>query len=81
VVLHLQASNIDTVNIPTVDVWWTDASNANARQDLLKKASIPVGAAIGCVDGKLVLEAGDKIRAQASADGDVSISGSVMEMY
>lgn len=80
IVLMLQATNIDGVNAVTASLWWTDDSDTDAVTYLLKTTSIAVGQAKGAVDGKLVLEAGDQIKGLAGADGDVSVSGSVLEL-
>ena len=80
IVLMCQAANIDGTNAADVTVSWTDASDSNAETKLASTISVPADAALSCLDGKLVLEAGDALKGLASADGDLVITVSVMEM-
>jgi hypothetical protein len=41
---------------------------------------VPAGAALNCIEGKVILEASDKIRAKASADGDLELTAAVLEL-
>ena len=80
IVLLLQVSNVDGVNEADATVTWTDASDSDASTALVSVVPVPAGSALGVLSGKLVLEAGDTIKGLASADGDLVLSGSVMEM-
>ena len=80
IVLTIQVTNIDGVNEADASVSWTDSSDSGAESYLIKAAPIPAGSALGVLSGKLVLEAGDTVKAMASAAGDLIVSGSVLEM-
>lgn len=79
IVLLCQAANIDGTNAADVTISWTDASDSNAETRLASTISVPADAALSCLDGKLVLEAGDTLKGLASADGDLAVTVSVME--
>lgn len=80
IVIHLQAANIDGTMAADVTVTWTDASGSDEPTTLLHTVPIPAGSALNCLAGKLVLEAGDKIMAEASDANAIFLSGSVLEM-
>lgn len=80
IVLMLQVCNVDGVNEADSTVTWTDASDSGASTALVSTAPVPAGSALGVLSGKLVLEAGDAIAGQASAAGDLVLTGSVVEM-
>jgi hypothetical protein len=61
-------------------VWWTDASDSNAITRLVKDVIVPGQAALAPIAGKLVLEAGDKIRVQGEDNDDAEITVSVLEI-
>jgi hypothetical protein len=63
-----------------VEVWWTDASDTNAVTRLVKDVVIPAKAALAPLAGKLVLEAGDKIRALGQTNNDAEVTVSVLEI-
>jgi hypothetical protein len=79
VVLQAQVANVSATN-EEVSVWWTDASDSNAVTRLVKDVIIPAKVAIGAIDGKLVLDAGDKIRVQGQTNDDAEITVSVLEI-
>lgn len=80
IVLLLQVANVDGVNEADASVSWTDDSDSDAETSIIKSVPIPGGASLGVLSGKLVLEAGDTIKALASAASDLVISGSVLEI-
>lgn len=80
IVIGGQIANIDGVNAANATVAWTDASDSNAATNLLKTVPVAPGSAIPVCIGKLVLAAGDTVTALASADGDLVITLSVLEM-
>lgn len=80
IVLMAQVANIDGTNEADASVSWIDSSDSNAETYLLKAAPVPAGSALGVLSGKLVLEAGDTVKALASATEDLVLSGSVLEM-
>ena len=79
IVLGCQISNVSS-DPEEVEVWWTDASDADAVTRLVKDVIIPKQAALAPIAGKLVLEAGDKIRAVGEDDDDAEITVSVLEI-
>jgi hypothetical protein len=79
VVIGCQVANV-SATAEEVTVWWTDASDSNAVVRLVKDVVIPAKASVGPIAGKLVLEAGDKIRAQGQTNNDAEITVSVLEI-
>lgn len=79
-VTFCQVTNVDGTNNVDVDVDWTDASAANAATLLASTMTVPADAAVVPIAGRLTLQAGDTIRAKASAAGDAVITLSVMEI-
>lgn len=80
IVLHAQLANVDGTNPTDCDVWWTDASNASKVTYLVKLMTLPAKASVGILEGKLVLESGDKIRALAANATRAGLSLSVLEL-
>lgn len=80
IVLSCQASNVDGTNSADVTARWTDASNSNVVTNWAKTVAVPADTSISVITGKPVLEAGDTIVGLASADGDLELSGSVLEI-
>jgi hypothetical protein len=76
----VQVTNIDGVNEADASVSWTDSSDSAAETYLIKAAPVPAGSALGVLSGKLILEAGDTIKALASAASDLVLTGSVLEI-
>ena len=68
-----QIANIDGVNPTEVYVFATDSGNTTTRF-LAKKMPVPAQAATTFLTGKLVLEAGDYLTANANANCDITIS-------
>lgn len=79
-VIHCQVANVDGTNSADATVRWTDSSNSGAVTRLANTVAVPADTSISVLTGKLVLEAGDTIVGVASADGDLELSGSVLEM-
>lgn len=79
IVIGCQASNVHTAS-RTFSFWWTDASNADAVTRLAQNVIIPTRAAYEPIGGKLVLEAGDKLRGQNEGANHVEVSISVLEL-
>ena len=77
VVIGCQASNKS--NTGTVSVTLAVTSGAQT-ENLVKAVSIPTNASLGLISGKLVLEAGDVLKAQTGTTGDVAIILSVLEI-
>lgn len=79
IVLGCQVANV-SATAEEVIVWWTDASDSNAVTRLVYEVIIPGQASLAPIAGKLVLEAGDKIRAQGETNDDAEITVSVLEI-
>ena len=79
IVIGCQATNTHT-DTRTFDFWWTDASDADAFTYLANGVIIPISAAYEPVGGKLVLEAGDKLRGSNQGSGHVEVTVSVLEL-
>lgn len=80
IVIGGQIANIDGTNSANATVAWTDDSDSDTATNLLKTVPVAAGSAIPVLSGKLVLEAGDTVTALASADGDLVITLSVLEI-
>jgi hypothetical protein len=79
IVIGCQISNV-SASPEEVEVIWTDSSDADAVTRLVKDVIIPAQAALAPIAGKLVLEAGDKIRAVGEDNDDAEIVVSVLEI-
>jgi hypothetical protein len=79
IVIGMQISNVAATSKETT-VWWTDASASNAVTRLVKDVIVPAKAALAPVAGKLVLEAGDKVRALCTSNDDIEVTVSVLEI-
>jgi len=79
IVIGCQVANV-SATAEEVEVWWTDASDADAVTRLVKDVIVPVQAALAPIAGKLVLEAGDKIRALGENNDDAEITVSLLEI-
>lgn len=80
IVLTAQIANIDGTNEADVSLSWIDSSDSNAETYLLKVVPVPAGASLGGLSNKLVLETGDSLKGLASANGDLSVTLSILEM-
>jgi hypothetical protein len=80
IILLAQAANVDGATNAEVSLQWLDASATNAATRLAHTLAVPADAALGLLDGKLVLETGDDLQALASAAGAIELTLSVMEI-
>ena len=64
----------------SVTVWWTDASSANAITRIAFGLVVPIEGAVRVFDDKIVLEAGDTLRATAGSTDSVEMTVSVLEL-
>ncbi len=80
VVIGCQVANVDGVNAADLSLAWTDASAGDAVTHLCRTVPVPPDAAFSPISGRLVLEAGDRLEASASAAGDLELSLSVLEL-
>lgn len=79
VVLLCQIANVDGTNAVNVYVDYYDSSTTTAKA-LAHTISVPADSSFNPIGGKLVLEAGDQIRAWAGAASDAEIVVSVVEI-
>lgn len=84
IVIGLQTANVTGQQFASHDVWWTDASNGDAVTYLAESVVIPANAGYAPLSGKLVLEAGDRLRGRASEDESenpiIQATASVLEL-
>lgn len=73
-ILQVQAANVDGAADVDVTVQWTDASNADAVIRLAYQVTVAAKDARSMLAGSLVLSAGDKLQALASANGDAELT-------
>lgn len=78
-VSFLQVASVDASNAADATVHWTDDSAGDAVTRLCYQTEVAASDAISVMAGGLILEAGDTIVGTASADGDLELSGSVVE--
>jgi len=79
IVIGCQVTNVgSTTN--ELDFWWTDDSNADAVTYLGDGIVVPAAAAYEPIGGKLVLEAGDKLRGVSEEDDELEVTVSVLEL-
>lgn len=79
IAIGFQVANVDTVN-HNVIVQWLDSSNSNAVTRLMYNVSVPAGASLSCIEGKLILEASDYVQVYCDTDNKCEFSLSVVEM-
>jgi 2-phospho-L-lactate guanylyltransferase (CobY/MobA/RfbA family) len=79
IVIGCQVANVSAA-AEEVEVLWTDASDSNTATRLVKDVIIPAQSSLAVIAGKLVLEAGDKIRAVGETNDDAEIVVSVLEI-
>ena len=79
IVILCQVANVDESNAADVYVDYYDSSETQAKA-LAHTISVPADTALNPIGGKLVLNAGDQLRAWASAASDLEIVISVLEI-
>jgi hypothetical protein len=79
IVIGCQAANVGTASVE-LGFWWTDDSAADAITYLADDVIIPARAAYEPVGGKLVLEAGDRLRGVSEAASGIEVTVSVLEL-
>lgn len=80
IVLHCQVANVDGTNNADVSAYWTDDSNSDTVTYWAKTVAVAADTSLSVITGKPVLEAGDAIFGVASADSDLEMSVSVLEI-
>jgi len=79
IVIGCQVANVGA-GTNELEFWWTDDSNADAVTYLADKVIVPAAAAYEPIGGKLVLEAGDKLRGISENDDELEATVSVLEL-
>lgn len=79
IVLLCQVANIDGTNAVDIYMDYYDTSETSAKA-LAHTISVPADSSFNPIGGKLVLEAGDELRAWAGAASDAEIVVSVLEI-
>jgi len=74
-----QLANIDPSNTAAVSVTAFDSS-ANTLDYLVSNIPVPIGAATTFLTGKLVLEAGDVLSANANGNNRIDVSLSILQL-
>ena len=80
IVLMAQVANVDGTNSADISLQWLDDSDSDVATRLGPTIPVPADSALGLLDGKLVLMAGDQLQALASANGDLELTVSVLEL-
>ena len=77
IVVGIQVTNIGSAN-HTLDLVWSDSSDSDTETYLSSAIVVPENAAYEPV-GKLILEAGDKLRGNADSSSALEVTVSVLE--
>ena len=79
VVHAIYLSNVDGTDDATVNVSISGSANFSDRRYILKTVDIPADSTV-VVEKPINLSAGDKLETQASANDDVDVFASILEM-
>lgn len=79
IVLSIMVSNVDGVNACDISIIKTNSSNTEQSR-LAHTIPVPADTSLEVVANKLVLKAGEKLRAQASAANDLVVTVSALEI-
>ena len=79
VVHAIYLSNIDGTNDATVSVAISGSANFDDRRYILKTVDVPADSTV-VVEKPVNLGAGDKLETQASANGDIDVFASILEI-
>ena len=79
VVHAIYLSNVDGTNDATVNVAVSGSANFQERRYLLKTVDVSADSTV-VVEKPINLSAGDKLETQASANGDIDVFASILEM-
>ena len=79
VVHAIYASNIDGVNDANISISVSGSANFNTRRYILKTVDVPADSTV-VIEKPINLGAGDKIETQASADDDIDVFASILEI-
>ena len=79
VVHAIYVSNIDGTSDATINVTVSGSANFNDRKYLLKTVDVPADSTV-VIEKPINLGAGDKLEAKASANGDIDVFASILEI-
>jgi hypothetical protein len=79
-VIHaLYVSNVDGANDATINVTISGSANFQTRRHLMKTVNVPADSTL-IVEKPINLGAGDKLETQASANDDLEVFASILEI-
>ena len=79
VVHAIYLSNVDGTNDATVNVSVSGSANFNTRRYILKTVDVPADSTV-VIEKPINLGAGDKLETQASANDDIDVFASILEI-
>ena len=79
VVHAIYMSNIDGINDATIDIAISDSANFQTRRYILKTVDIPADSTV-VIEKPINLGDGDKLETKASANGDIDVFASILEI-
>ena len=79
VVHAMYLSNVDGTNDATVTVSVSGSANFSTRRYLLKTVDVPADSTV-VIEKPINLGAGDKLETKASANGDIDVFASILEI-
>jgi len=79
VVHAIYLSNIDGTNDATVNLSISGSANFDDRRYILKTVDVPADSTV-VIEKPINLGAGDKLETAASANGDIDVFASILEM-
>ena len=79
VVHAIYLSNVDGTNDATVNVSISGSANFDDRRYILKTVDVPADSTV-VIEKPINLGAGDKLETQASANDDIDVFASILEM-
>ena len=75
----LYVSNVDGANDATINVTISGSANFQTRRHLMKTVNVPADSTL-IVEKPINLGAGDKLETQASANDDLEVFASILEI-
>ena len=79
VVHAVYLSNVDGSNDETISLSISGSANFNDRKYILKTVDVPADSTV-VIEKPINLGAGDKLEAKASANGDIDVFASILEI-
>ena len=79
VVHAMYLSNVDGTNDATISVSVSGSANFNTRRYLLKTVDVPADSTV-VIEKPINLGVGDKLETQASANDDIEVFASILEI-